>query len=220
VRPSRTRRRPPAVPAAPHKGHRHSPAVPDVAGEVVSVAPTPPQRGDRPWWAGLAFALAIVPGVLAAALLVSLHLIRGGVAGSGRLVAANMLPAGMGKTRTRHSSGGGWLAAGGLGAMLGWHFRGRRDREHTVLRVRTSAGTTLCRVASPPPALGVGVGDHVQLRGRIHGDGGLRVFALQNQTTGMTHRPSFVPPRLLAFAVCSAVLIAMLVASLSHLATG
>lgn len=90
--------------------------------------------------------------------------------------------------------------------ILEWQLRGLREREHTMLRIRSTGGTTVCRMASPARAAPVSVGDRVELRGHKHPDGILRVFKLYNLTTSSSFSPSFLAPEVMPLLLISVVL--------------
>jgi hypothetical protein len=93
--------------------------------------------------------------------------------------------------------------------ILEWQLRGLREREHTMLRIGAGGHTKVCRMASPAQDAPLSVGDSVELHGREHGDGILRVFRLYNLTTQSTYRPSFLAPQALPLLLFSAVFVVL-----------
>jgi hypothetical protein len=111
------------------------------------------------------------------------------------------------------------LLSGLVGGLVGWRLRGgRRERFHTLVRVQTAGAIRQCRVPSDPGIVGVSVGDTVSLWGREHSDGALRVVRIENQTTGVTHRPALVSPWVAPLAVLAVVLILLIIETLGHTA--
>jgi hypothetical protein len=164
--------------------------------------------------------MAVLPGVLAAVILLSLRAVRRAVVGTQQAFTVMALPFRPAK-RPRESSRKQILAATRLVDAIGRQLRALRAQEHTMIRVRAGAGaTTVCRIASPPALIGLAVGDRVEIRGRRQSDGTLCVMEIRDRNTGVRHRPSFLPPRVFGYALVSAVLVALLLTSVAHLQAG
>jgi hypothetical protein len=189
---------------------------PALEGRVIDVVPTPARAGDRPWWVRGAMVLAIAPGFLAALVLIFLRVIHWMVVATQKALFAKMT---LGLLSGRSSGGGilGQLLSSielKIKVDLNLNLGGGHDRVHTALRVRTSSGERICRVAFAPDLLAVVRGDEIVVWGREHSDGMLRAFELHDRTTGARHRPASLPPSVAVFAAISLVLCWMVLASL------
>jgi hypothetical protein len=171
---------------------------------VLAISPTTPQQGDRPWWTTTTLLLVLVPGVLVAFLMLWLSAIRRLVGQHQRTLFMPLLGFFPRRPARRYP----W-AEEGFKVILEWQLRGLRDREHTMLRVRSSTGVTVCRMASPVRAAPLSVGDRLELRGRRHRDGTLRVFKLYNRTTQCSYSPSFLAPQVVGLSLISVVFIVL-----------
>lgn len=169
-------------------------------GRLLSLSTTPPQAGDRPWWAPFVGVLAIVPGVVA---LMTIAAIR---------MAMRMMS-------SRRSLLSGLLGVPRRGAeplsidlseLLKLWSKHPAAQEHSLLRMQTPTGTArYCRYAAAPSMLPLQVGDHVSCWGRELPDGTLRARRLVNRTTGTAHTARVAPPWVTAAALTSLVLCAM-----------
>jgi hypothetical protein len=177
---------------------------PPLEGRVIACSTTPPEAGDRPWWAPLVALLAIVPALMALTFLSFMRMLTRVFTPS----RSGLLGALLGPSASRSSS----LDVTKLLSI--WSDRNPRT-QHTLLRVRTATGAAhYCRYAADPTTLPLQVGDDVSCWGRALPDGTLRARRLLNRTTGTRHTARVVQRWVSAAALASCVLILMALSDL------
>jgi hypothetical protein len=183
---------------------------PAVSGRVVSIAPTQASRDDRPWWVPVVQTLAILPGLVALAVIMTLRAIARRIRGTQTGLLKSALHFGGSPSKASWHPA---LAAGGLGAILGYRMgRAGARTEYSLIRLTTSGPDVVCRYLDQPSALPISLGDEIALWGTLRSDGSIRSYRLQNRSTGASHKAVLIKPWVIA-AACMSILLCLVLLS-------
>ncbi len=179
---------------------------PTVAGRVVSIRPTPVLKDDRPWWLPVVYALAMLPGLAALAVIQTRRsLTRRTRHGNGGILPSLIGAGGFSPRRNWTPSPS--QAAGGVGVLLGYRFGRAGNRvDCSLIRLSSPGGEVVCRCLVEPAVLPVAQGDDLSVWGVPRPDGILRATRIENQTNGTTYKVTLVNPFVAASAVASLLL--------------
>src|SRR5450759_2715757 len=157
----RARTQPAAGPRTPFA----QPRPPVATGRVISLNTTAPARGDRPWWVSLVYVLALLPALMAVAVVIAIRAFAKTLRSSTGSVSRSpfKLPALAPKP---HWSPSPALTFGAVGALLGYRAgRASASTECSQMRVRSTGGETECRYLAAPASIPVAQGDELNLWG-------------------------------------------------------
>jgi hypothetical protein len=188
---------------------------PTVAGTVVSISLTPPARGDGPWWVAIVQCLAVVPGLAALMVLLTMRVVSRSVRRTHRgLFSSIVLLSSMPGQRFSPSPA---LAVGIIEAAF--KNRAAMRAEYSMIRLRVENGEVACRYLAAPNILPVRRGDSLALWGPRKADGIIRGYKLENRSNGTTHTATLVRGWVYLAASVSALLCLMVLSNVA-LATG
>jgi hypothetical protein len=188
---------------------------PTVAGTVVSISLTPPARGDGPWWVPFVQCLAVVPGLAALVVLLTMRVVSRSVRRTHRgLFSSIVLLSSMSGQRFSPSPA---LVVGVIEAAF--KNRAAMRAEYSMIRLRVENGEVACRYLAAPNILPVRRGDSLALWGPRKADGIVRGYRLENRSNGTTHRATLVRGWVYLAAFVSALLCLMVLSNVA-LATG
>jgi hypothetical protein len=188
---------------------------PTTAGTVVSISLTPPARGDGPWWVLLVQCLAVVPGLAALMVLLTMRVVSRSVRRSHRgLFSSIALLSSMSGQRLSPSPA---LVVGLIEAAF--KNRGAMRAEYSMIRLRVENREVACRYLAAPNILPVRLGDSLALWGPRKADGIVRGYKLENRSNGTTHTATLVRGWVYLAAFVSALLCLMVLSNVA-LASG
>lgn len=163
-----------AGPRSPFTQPRSAAAI----GRVISLNTTAPAGGDRPWWVSVVHVLAVLPGLMAMAVIVAVRMFANSLRRSKRSVSRSpfKLPD---LTPKPHWSPSPALTFGGLGTLLGYRMgRASAKTEYSQLRLRSPGSEVECRYLAASASIPVAQGDELRLWGSQGRDGVLRGYRL------------------------------------------
>jgi hypothetical protein len=172
----------------------------------MSLNPTAPARGDRPWWVAAVHVLALLPALMALAAIIAVRTFAKTLRRrrDSLIRSPFKLPQ---LASSPHRSPFQALTYGGLGALLGYRAgRASTQAAYSQLRLRSGVSEIECRYLAAPASIPVAQGDQLKLWGSLGRDGVLRGYRLENISNGTTHKVTLVRPWAAGAAVLSALL--------------
>jgi hypothetical protein len=183
---------------------------PAATGRVLALSPTKRAAGDRPWWVGVVYVLALVPVLVAAAVVFTTQAVMRSMGRGRDGLIRSPFKLGTWVSTPEPKSQLSELLMDVLKTVLDIRIRRASDVTYSQIRLQGATRQIACRYLAAPESLPVVVGDELSLWGDFGRDGVLRSHRLENVSAGSSHEVKLVPP-LVGVAAAGAVVFCLMV---------
>lgn len=167
---------------------------PTATGCVLALSATKRAAGDRPWWVGVVYVLAVVPVLIAVAVVFATQAAMRSMGRAKEGLIRSPFKLSTWVSTPQPKSQLSELLTDVLKTLLDIRLRRSSDVTYSQIRLQGATRQIACRYLAAPDSLPVVVGDELSLWGVVGRDGVLRAHRLENVSADSSHKVTLVHP--------------------------